>query len=336
MIPYVLEIPGADVSIEMVPVPGGSIILASPAPVIMDGDSSAPDRAATPSTRRLPLSDGLITTASRFDVLPFWIGKTEITMRQYMPYRQLYFSHKERTASEILEHPKFDDVDGVSSPTDVYDPKYNFEYASAEDSPVPTASQFAARQYTKWLSLLTEVDYRLPLRSEWKHACQARVREQVSDRVEEGDETLDRVGVYFDNAPVPLVIRTKTRNPNSLDIYDMRGNLSEWVVEDTAMRGLFRGHVAMGGNFDLDADDCQCDSMIRSTDDWWDEDPDFPNSPWWATSEDARATGFRIVSPLAPLSAEQKRTHWAPDSEMLRNDVRVSIQNGRATEGLPH
>lgn len=126
----------------------------------------------------------------------------------------------------------------------------------------------------------------------------------------------------------------RTGLPNALGLFDMNGNAAEWVIEDTAPTGLRDGHVAVGGHLEADLDDCHCDSMIRSSADWWDDDPDFSRSPWWTTSGDALVTGFRIISPLLPMSAEEKQIAWEPDSDALVEDVESRVREGRGSYGL--
>ncbi|MEP1646652.1 formylglycine-generating enzyme family protein, partial [Rhodopirellula bahusiensis] len=168
MVAYTQRIPGTNVEIEMVPVAGGTIDLKPPPPppALWNDEWRAEQRGAT----NVPPKVDPDLKVQTVEIEPFWIGKLEITMEQYMPYRQLYYAHRKAAFRKGYERPGFDEVDGVSSPTDVYDYSYNFEFAGASDSPVPTTSQFAARQYTKWLSLTCKLDYRLPLRSEWQHA----------------------------------------------------------------------------------------------------------------------------------------------------------------------
>ncbi|EMB18565.1 Formylglycine-generating sulfatase enzyme [Rhodopirellula europaea 6C] len=323
MVAYTQRIPGTNVEIEMVPVAGGTIDLKPPPPP----PASSIDASRVEQTDATYVSpkvdpDPKVQTVA---IEPFWMGKLEITMEQYMPYRQLYYAHRKAAFRKGYERPGFDEVDGVSSPTDVYDYSFHFEFAGASDSPVPTTSQFAARQYTKWLSLVCELDYRLPLRSEWQHACVSGQKPEL---------LVDDVAVHFENTETVETIRAGTKLASSLGLHDMQGNVSEWVIEDTATTGLFRGHVAIGGNFNLDAKDCQCGSILRSTEDWWDEDPDYPPSPWWATSDESRATGFRIISPLTQMSDQLRELYWEADSDRLREDVEARVESGRGTFGF--
>ncbi|PHQ35829.1 sulfatase [Rhodopirellula bahusiensis] len=323
MVAYTQRIPGTNVEIEMVPVAGGTMDLKPPPPppASWNDEWRAEQRGAT----YVPPKVDPDLKVQTVEIEPFWMGKFEITMEQYMPYRQLYYAHKKAAFRKGYERPGFDEVDGVSSPTDVYDYSYNFEFAGASDSPVPTTSQFAARQYTKWLSLTCKLDYRLPLRSEWQHACVSGQKPEL---------LVDDVAVHFENTEKVETIRAGTKLASSLGLHDLQGNVSEWVIEDTATTGLFRGHVAIGGNFNLDAKDCQCDSILRSTEDWWDSDPDFPQSPWWATSDESRATGFRIISPLKQMSDQLRELYWEADSDRLREDVESRVESGRGTFGL--
>jgi formylglycine-generating enzyme len=325
MVAYDQVIPGTDETIRMIPVPGGVIELQPP--IEMD----AVDVAGTPNSTTTPKLE-----TTRVELQPFWISETEITMKQLMPYRQLYYRIKKKLPDDSEEPLKFGHVDGVTGPTDVYAPDVHFEYAMQPGAAAPSGSQYMARQYTKWLSLLTKHEYRLPRRSEWKHACRASVK---AERATNGDETepqptatdLDRHAVYAANAgPEPsLLVRRKL--PNAWALFDMQGNAAEWVIEDTAPTGLRYGHVAMGGHIFSDAEDCQCDSMIRSSSSWWEVDPDVPPSPWWTTSGDGLLTGFRIIAPLRPMSNEEKQLAWEPDSKELLEDVRDRIEQGRGT-----
>ena len=324
MVPYLQPIPGSNAVIEMVPCPAGKITLFPlPKPVFDDGtvDKNAELLALT---NQQPIE---ISFAA------FWIGKFEITMKQFMPYRRLYYQHKKdrRAGTNTSNDPTA--VDAVTGPTEVYDPLYNFEYAGSDDSPVPTVSQFASRQYTKYISLLTGTEYRLPLRSEWQHACLAgssgdycfgNDTERLIQYADYGQ------GIQADYSDKILVGRKK---PNDWGLFDVHGNLSEFVIEDSASTGLEYGHVACGGNFESDAANCKATSVIRTTIDWWDQDPDFPQSSWWMTSESARATGFRILSPLEPMTAKQRKTYWDADSEELTENVASRLKWGRGSVG---
>ena len=260
------------------------------------------------------------------------MSKYEITMEQFLPYRELYYKFKrDRDYHSTLRRLKSDSVDAVTGPTEVYDPAYNFEFATKPNSPVPTVSQFGARQYTKWLSLLTGDTYRLPFRSEWQHACRAGSKTAYS--FGDSPARLDEFAVLRDESLKVLVVGSK--KPNPWGLFDMHGNVAEWVIEDTATEGLIEGHVACGGSWFFGPDEklCRSDSVIRSGKSWWDDDPEFPRSPWWMTSEDARGTGFRILSPLQKPTGEEKRTYWETDTESLKLDVESRVEEGRGSLG---
>ncbi len=229
MIPYDQVIPGTTVIIRMIPVPGGSINLQPPI-AMEDGEDLV-------ATEKAPRQKG---EATQVDVAPLWISETEITMKQLMPYRQLYFRIKKKAPDKSIKPMEVGDCDGVTGPTDVYAPDVHFERATQPDAAAPSTTQYMARQYTKWLSLMSKHEYRLPMRSEWQHACRATsAAEQAAKGQTVGDQAaattandLNRNAMYSARTEDDLLVRRKL--PNAWGLFDMQGNAAEWVIEDTA------------------------------------------------------------------------------------------------------
>ena len=69
--------------------------------------------------------------------------------------------------------------------------------------------------------------------------------------------------------------------------------------------------------------------------DWKVDDPNVPKSPWWFTSDPARAVGFRIFRSLKPLESDEIKKYWEIDSEDVQFDVDARLDEGRGAIGLP-
>ncbi|MFM7515629.1 MAG: formylglycine-generating enzyme family protein, partial [Pirellula sp.] len=69
--------------------------------------------------------------------------------------------------------------------------------------------------------------------------------------------------------------------------------------------------------------------------DWKDEDPNVPKSPWWFTSDPARMVGMRLVRSSKALTDDEKTIVWGIDHNEIREDVDFRLQEGRGAIGIP-
>ena len=95
--------------------------------------------------------------------------------------------------------------------------------------------------------------------------------------------------------------------------------------------------VVRGGSFDLAAEDCRSAARLGSEDrDWKEQDPNFPKSPWWYTTEPATGVGFRLIRPLTvPNTREAQEAFWKADVPEILDDAISRIRNeGRGALGI--
>jgi formylglycine-generating enzyme required for sulfatase activity len=242
-------------------------------------------------------------------------------------------------------------ADAVTAPSNLYDPTFTFLNGDKPELPAATMSQHAAKQYTKWLSKLTGVMYRLPYEAEWEYACRAGTTTAFSF----GDDPsqLGEYGWFFDNSD-GTTHPVGGKKPNPWGLHDMHGNVAEWVLGEYSanLYEKFAGktvspadvvawptklfpRVLRGGNLDDDAERCRSAARKQSQDDdWRDVDPNLPKSPWWFTEPAALGVGMRIVRPLAPLSADEQKHVWEVDIDSIRRDEESRLLQGRGARGL--
>ena len=346
----------------MIPVPGGEFLLGSPAGEADRGDDEGPQ--------------------VRVRVAPFWIGKCEVTWAEYQAYMEMYdvFKKLQRLAvapvadadraapatpgSSIEAHAwdgKLEDewnVDAVTSATPLYDASFTYSAGEKPNQPAVTMTQFAARQYTKWLSGITGRDYPpahrsgMGVRGPRRHDDGLFVRRRSrpsSPNYAWFDENAD-----YETHPVG------TKEPNPWGLYDMHGNVAEWTLDEyqaDAYAALAKSprkagsvdaaeavrwptklypRVIRGGSWLDVAGRSAAAPPARSRRKTSGNSPTriSRSAPGGIRRSPATGVGMRIVRPLEPLTVEEKRRVWEADVEGVRQDVRDRLKEGRGVLGV--
>jgi formylglycine-generating enzyme required for sulfatase activity len=331
MVPYKAKIPSTEVEYEMIPIPGGKLKLGSPAGEKERKDDEGPQ--------------------VEVEIAPFWMGKYEVTWSEYKSYMAMHNLLKEMSAAKIRPTPKAEVADVVTAPSNLYDPTFTFSKGSEPRQPAISMSQYAAKQYTKWLSGIADRFYRLPTEAEWEYACRAGTTTTYSfgdDPAQLGDHAWT-----FENAS-EVTHKVGEKKPNPWGLYDMHGNVAEWVLDGYAdhysdAKGKVLSvtealvapaklypRVVRGGSYDDKPAACRSAARKKSQDDEWrEQDPNFPQSPWWFTSNYGLCVGMRLVRPLEAPPRDQQDKFWKPDIPQILEDVNRRIdEEGRGARGV--
>jgi formylglycine-generating enzyme required for sulfatase activity len=289
MKPYTETIPGTAIHFDMVPIPGGTFKMGSPANEAGRSADEGPEHLVT--------------------IHPFWMGKTELTWDEYDVFAfKTGIMHT--VGAPIQESAAEKLADAITHPTPPYtDPTFGF---GRHGQPVINMTHHAAMEYTRWLSTLTGKDYRLPTEAEWEYACRAGTDTPYffgGDPAKLGDYAWTMEN--SNSRPQPVA----QKKPNPWGLYDILGNVAEWVLDryDKDFYSTFKPdvlallpvlipgkerfpNVVRGGSWDDKAAQARCATRLASTVDWMSQDPQRPQSIWWLT--DATFVGFRVVRPL--------------------------------------
>lgn len=295
---YAEMIEHTNVTIDLVPIPGGEFLMGSP----------------TEEESR-EIDEGPIR---KVKVAPFWMGKHEITWSQY----EIWGENIDMSRRKIFgtpATPRDQVADAVTRPTPPYT---DMSFGMGKNShPAICMTQHAAREYCKWLSAKTGRYYRLPTEAEWEYACRAGTSTAYSFGNDKAalDEYAWHGGNTDDNyKPVGL------KKPNPWGLFDMHGNVSEWTLDQYSSDGYPSSNqivknplsipttlyprVVRGGGWDDSPDALRSANRMASEEDWKQQDPQEPRSIWYHT--DALSVGFRIVRPLKIPSAKQRQAKW--------------------------
>lgn len=336
MVPYTVTIPGTDLKFEMIPVPGGEFLMGSP--------DSEPGHQATEGPQ------------IRVKTRPFWMQKNEISWADYEAYMALYNVFKKFETEKI--RPVTDDkmIDAITAPTELYEPSFTYEYGQDPNLPAVSMTLYAARQYTKWISIVSGQQYRVPTEAEWEYAARAGSKSAYSY----GDDPtkLGEVAWFAGNSDAKGPRKIGQGKPNAFGLVDMHGNVAEWVQDELSEDGYAKlkdkatagpltvyevmgkpavhyPRVVKGGSWQSTAEECRSAARLGSNYALWkDTDPNLPKSPWWMTDEPCRGIGFRVLRSIDELPRDQIETFWNVDSEDLKLDVDGRILGGRGGYGL--
>jgi len=135
----------------------------------------------------------------------------------------------------------------------------------------------------------------------------------------------------------------------------MYGNVAEWTLDQLVADG-YKKHegkklsameawerptkvyprVLRGGSWELEAEHCRSAARLGSEEEWRDEDPNYPQSPWWLTTTPGLGAGFRLIRPLdAPKEMKERDKFWSADVARILKDANNRVNdNGRGAFGI--
>ncbi|WP_114792332.1 formylglycine-generating enzyme family protein [Niabella yanshanensis] len=277
---YKQAIPGSPVKFEMIPIKAGSFKMGSNASKQAD---EQPEHDVTLSA--------------------FWMGAKEVTHDEFALYLN------DETYAENS------DVDAITRPSRPYI-EMTLGMGKEGGFPANSMKQHGAIMYCKWLYEKTGIFYRLPTEAEWEYACRA------------GSTTIYPFGndssqlkdyAWYAANSGDRYQKTGLKKPNAWGLYDMLGNVQEWVLDQYSADAYAKSGknatdpvhtptskhplVVRGGDYNDPASSLTSANREPSDLVWNRRDPQIPKSKWW--NADAPFVGFRLVRPVKQPTKEE-------------------------------
>ena len=207
-------------------------------------------------------------------IKPFYMGTTEVTWDAFDVY---LYRLDDPNAPPMGKGP-----DAVTHPSKSYlPPDRGFGH---EKYAAITISHKNARTFCEWLSKKSGKKVRLATSKEWTHACAL----GDAGKGQFTPSTAKDFAWFASNAD-GKTHEVGTLKPNALGIYDMHGNVAEWVTGPEDAPGT------MGGSYQETVEEGvkAAKDMTPYNPDWNGSDPQIPKSKWWLS--DGPMVGFRAV-----------------------------------------
>jgi formylglycine-generating enzyme required for sulfatase activity len=163
-----------------------------------------------------------------------------------------------------------------------------------------------AMVFCKWLTKKTGKTYRLPTEAEWEYAARgggSGTYGKGTNPGQIGDYAWFKDNSYFETHDVAQ------KKPNAYGLFDMLGNVREWVLDYYASDAYSqisdkpvvnptgpaktKVHVVRGGDYRSTLKTLRCAYRSYEQRSWKAGDPQIPKSRWWYPNIDY--VGFRVV-----------------------------------------
>lgn len=210
-----------------------------------------------------------------------WIGRTEVTWDLYdvFVYGLDQPDHSDAPVAPAGTPPS----DATARPSKPYvPPDRGFGH---NGYPAMGMTFEAAKSFCVWLSTKTGKKFRLPTEAEWEQFCLGDSGGTFACGVDAS--CLDETAWHAGNSD-HTTKAVATRKPSALGLFDIHGNVAEWVIAPDGGKPL-----AKGGSFKDPPDRCAASFDLRQTSAWNASDPQIPKSKWWLA--DCSFVGFRVV-----------------------------------------
>jgi len=336
MKPYTEPIPETDAKFDMVPIKGGKFLMGSSEEEFRRFNKKDED---DKDAKEKVYDEG---PQHEVVIEPLWMGKCEVTWDEYELWGMKLDMQRRRFKREQQKTPPSEReelVDAVAVPTNPYsDMTFGM---GKEGYPAICMTQLAAKLYCKWLSAKTGRYYRLPTEAEWEYACRAGTTAPYS--CGDDPEKINDYAWHFDNAD-DKYHKVGQKKPNPWGLFDMHGNVSEWVVDQYVVDGYkqFAGkttknplipatteysRVVRGGSWAEDPPALRSAARRASTNKWKEQDPQIPQSIWYLT--DAKFVGFRVVRPLRTPSPDEAKKYDLDEEQLTELEEYRKAQHGK-------